>query len=79
MGGFFGWGLGIPFLLFWSLFWGGLALWHAAKRDDKWWFIAFLFIHTAGILEIVYLVFVVKLFGTDPQTTIVKKPKKKSR
>jgi hypothetical protein len=39
----------------WSLLWKGLALWRAAKRGDMWWFIAFLFINTLGILEIVYL------------------------
>ncbi len=39
----------------WSLLWKGLALWRSAKRGDMWWFIAFLFINTLGILEIVYL------------------------
>ncbi len=55
-------GLGLPavgglFLLVivWSLLWKGLALWRAAKRGDTWWFIAFLVINTAGILEIIYL------------------------
>lgn len=38
----------------------GYALWYAAKRSEKWWFIAILIINTAGILEIVYLVFFVK-------------------
>jgi hypothetical protein len=71
MTGLWGWNVGIPFLLLWSLLWGGLALWHAAKRDEKWWFI---FIHTAGILEIVYLVFFVKLFGTQVTET---KPQKR--
>jgi hypothetical protein len=79
MGGIWGWNLGIPFFLLWSLAWGGLALWHAAKRNEKWWFIAFLLIHTAGILEIVYLVFVVRLFGSSTKTTVTKKIKKKSR
>ena len=55
-----GWGLpafGAVFLLImaWSLLWKGLALWRAAKRGDMWWFIAFLFINTMGILEIIYL------------------------
>ncbi|MBI2610771.1 hypothetical protein HYW60_02435 [Candidatus Kaiserbacteria bacterium] len=45
----------------WSLFWKGFALWHAAKRSEKWWFIAFLVINTVGILEIVYLFFVAKV------------------
>ena len=39
----------------------GLALWHAAKRHEKWWFIAMLVLNTAGILEWVYLVFVAKV------------------
>ena len=38
----------------------GYALWYAARRSEKWWFIAILIINTAGILEIVYLVFFVK-------------------
>jgi len=47
-----------PFLLLamaWSFLWKGLALWRSAKRSDMWWFIAFLFINTFGILEIIYL------------------------
>ena len=38
----------------------GYALWYAAKRDEKWWFVVMLIINTAGILELCYLVFVVK-------------------
>lgn len=49
-------------LAIWSLIWTGLALWHAAGRKDKWWFILFLLVHTAGIVEIVYLVFVAHAF-----------------
>lgn len=50
-------GFGPLFLLIlaWSILWKGLALWRAAKRDDMWWFIAFLFLNTIGILEIIYL------------------------
>jgi len=48
-------------LLVWGLFWKGFALWYAAKRDEKWWFVAFLIINTAGILEIVYIFFVAKI------------------
>lgn len=39
----------------------GLALWHASKRDEKWWFIAMLVLNTAGILELVYLIFFAKV------------------
>jgi hypothetical protein len=49
-------GVGIIFTL-WSLFWKGMALWHASKNKQPIWFIALLIIHTAGILDIVYLVF----------------------
>ena len=37
----------------------GYALWNAAKRDEKWWFIILLVVNTLGILELVYLFFVV--------------------
>lgn len=50
-------------LAIWSVIWTGLALWHAAKRQEKWWFILFLLVHTAGIIEILYLVFVAHAFN----------------
>ncbi len=37
----------------------GYALWHAARRSEKWWFIILLLVNTIGILELVYLFFVV--------------------
>jgi hypothetical protein len=37
----------------------GYALWHAARRSETWWFIALLILNTAGILELVYLYFIV--------------------
>ena len=52
IGGFL---LGFVILIAWSLVWKGMALWKAARRGDKGWFIAMLIIHTAGILEILYL------------------------
>ena len=48
-------GLTLLVLVLWSLFWKGLALWRAAKRGEKIWFIVFLIVNTAGILEIIYL------------------------
>jgi len=51
-------GLGLIAVVIWSLVWKGLALWRAAQRGEKIWFIAFLVINTAGILEIVYLFFI---------------------
>lgn len=48
-------------LILWTIFWKGLALWHSSRRGEHWWFIAILFINTAGILEIVYLFAIAKL------------------
>lgn len=66
MFGFGGWSA--PFFLIlmaWTLVWKGLALWHSAKRDEKWWFIALLVINTVGILEIVYLFVIAKKRPAD--------------
>ncbi|MFO0704878.1 MAG: DUF5652 family protein [Candidatus Andersenbacteria bacterium] len=42
-------------LLIWSLIWKGFALWRAATRRDKVWFIVLLLVNTFGLLEILYL------------------------
>ena len=42
-------------LIIWSLAWKGVAMWKAAHRDEKKWFIALFAINTIGILEILYL------------------------
>lgn len=68
------WGI-LPTML-WSITWKGIALWHAAKREEKWWFIALLVINTVGILELCYLLFVVRLFAEKPSS---KKAPKKQR
>jgi hypothetical protein len=48
-------------LIIWSIFWKGLALWHAGRRGQPWWFVIMLVVNTAGILEIIYLFAVAKL------------------
>lgn len=48
-------------LALWSIFWKGLALWHSGRRGQVWWFIVFLMVNTAGLLEIVYLFGILKL------------------
>ncbi|MEY4744255.1 MAG: hypothetical protein RL272_200 [Candidatus Parcubacteria bacterium] len=42
-------------LIVWSLVWKSLALWSSARRGEKWWFIAFMVVNTAGVLELIYL------------------------
>lgn len=41
----------------------GYSLWYAARRGEKWWFIALLLINTVGILELIYLFAVAKVWG----------------
>lgn len=52
-----GFAAGIIVLAAWSLVWKGIALWHAARGGEKVWFIVFLIVNTAGILEILYIFF----------------------
>lgn len=47
-------------LIAWSIFWKGLALWRAAKNNQKYWFIAILVVNTVGLLEIIYLMWLAK-------------------
>ncbi|HTP56994.1 MAG TPA: DUF5652 family protein [Candidatus Paceibacterota bacterium] len=41
-------------LFAWSIVWKGLALWKAAQKGSKPWFVVFLVVNTLGILEILY-------------------------
>ena len=42
-------------VLIWSLTWKGLALWKAARKEHKIWFVVLLVVNTLGLLEILYL------------------------
>ncbi len=44
-------------LMIWSVIWKGLALWKSARHNQLAWFVVMLVLNTAGILEIVYLLF----------------------
>lgn len=50
-------GIGLIILIFWSIFWKGLALWKAAKNNQKYWFVAILIVNSIGLLSILYLAF----------------------
>jgi len=39
----------------WTIPWKGVALWKAARRGEKIWFIVLLLINTLAILEILYI------------------------
>jgi len=47
----------IYLLIIWIIVWKALALWQAARREEKIWFIAIMIINTFGILEIIYLAY----------------------
>ena len=42
-------------VVIWTLFWKGFAVWTAAKKGQRIWFLALLIFNTVGILEIIYL------------------------
>jgi len=42
-------------LAVWEIVWKGMALWRAAKLNQKYWFIALILINTVGVLPIIYL------------------------
>jgi len=37
------------------MFWKIMALWRAAKGDQRYWFVALLLLNTFGILELIFL------------------------
>jgi len=43
------------FLIVWTYAWKGVALWKAARKSHKKWFITILILNTFAILEIIYL------------------------
>ncbi len=76
--GFFWPSLFIPLAL-WSVVCTGVTLWHAAKRGEAAWFIFFLFVHTAGVLELLYLMLVAGIFNqNEPPKKVSRTVKKRS-
>jgi hypothetical protein len=45
----------LSIVVIWSLIWKGIALWKAAQRGRKAWYIVLLILNTLGILEIIYV------------------------
>ena len=50
----------LALITLWTLPWKGWALWLAARRGEKYWFIGLLVLNTLAILEIIYIFFVAK-------------------
>ena len=47
-------------IIIWQLPWKGVALWKAAKRNEKFWFIVIFIVQTLAILEILYIFYFAK-------------------
>jgi|WetSurSiteA1Bulk_404760.scaffolds.fasta_scaffold02542_3 hypothetical protein len=45
----------LPIVSIWSLAWKGYALWVAARKESKIWFVVILVLNTIGLLEILYI------------------------
>ncbi len=45
----------ITIIVIWELIWKGLALWKAARNDQRYWFVGLLILNTLGILPILYI------------------------
>ena len=71
----------LALIIVWTLFWKGYAVWTAAKNNHKGWFIVLLFINTLGILEIIYLFFIMKKTWLDVKRVFLQVvvPKKNSK
>lgn len=44
-------------IIAWTLPWKGIALWKAAKNNNKAWFIILFLVNTLAMLDIIYIVF----------------------
>lgn len=69
-------GVFVAIIALWSLAWKGWALWLAARRHEKIWYIILLLVNTAGILEIIYIFAVAK--QKDTKVVIEEKSKTES-
>ena len=50
----------------WDLAWKAWGMWHAARNNQVWWFIAILLLNTIGILPILYIYVFSKKGPTQP-------------
>lgn len=45
----------LALLALWTIPWKGVALWKAARNNEKWWFVALFLLNTLAVLEILYI------------------------
>jgi hypothetical protein len=58
-------GLVLVVIVLWTLVWKGMALWKAAREENKVWFVVLLLVNTVGILDILYLYVFSKKSGSS--------------
>ncbi|MEK7465429.1 MAG: DUF5652 family protein [Patescibacteria group bacterium] len=54
-------------LVLWVLPWKGFALWKAAHKKQKWWFIIILVVNTMAVLDILYIYYLGDRFPLKPK------------
>ncbi|MCX6755271.1 MAG: DUF5652 family protein [Candidatus Nomurabacteria bacterium] len=52
-------------VILWTLAWKCYSSWLASKNNDKRWFVALVVLNTAGILDMIYVFWVLKKTNTD--------------
>ena len=52
-------------IIAWVIPWKGVALWKAARNEEKWWFVALLVINTFALLPILYIFYFSKRAKTS--------------
>lgn len=50
-----GWEIAIGLFVIWDIIWRGVALWRAAHKDQRAWYIILLVVNSVGVLPIIYL------------------------
>jgi hypothetical protein len=68
-------------ILLWTLPWKIFALWTAAKKSHKAWFVVMVIFNTVAILEIVYIFFIAKKKWPEVKRAFIRAvtPKKSSK
>ena len=62
----------IVILILWVLPWKVYALWTAARKNQKGWFVALILLNTLGILEIIYIFGVAKKTWSEVKKAFLK-------
>ncbi len=66
----------ILLIIAWTIPWKAVALWRAARKTQKWWFIAILVINSLAILPILYI-FVFSKRKKEKPAELKDRPKEK--